>query len=121
MVSPLQLWTWRGEDLVVAFILDHGQQDHINAVDAGFFGTPATALDFCLAHQQKLQQCLREWERSTAYPREIYRADDGEVRSVPEDRKTLQKLREVEATLRQRGGLCASELGERFDDVGMLD
>ncbi len=51
-----------------------------------------------------------------------YRADDdGEIRSVAEDRKTLKRLRDVEQLLRARGGKSADELGQRFDDVGMLD
>ena len=62
MASPLHLWAWRGEELVVAFILDHGQKPFINKTDAGFFGTPGTPLDFAIAHEKKLRLCLKEYD-----------------------------------------------------------
>ena len=120
MVSPLHLWAWRGEDLVVDFLLQHGQMDFIDKLDGGFFGTPATPLDFVLAHKQKVKQCISVWERLEGN-KDVYQVDGHEIRSVAEDRKTLEKLDKVERLLRSHGAKCASELGERFDDVGMLD
>ena len=122
MVTPLQLWAWRGEALVVGFILDNGQQPFINTLDAGFFGSPATAVDFAIGRRQQLQQSLKEYEMSrTVKCGEVYRSVNGDIHSAAEDRKTLTKLEDVLNVLRDRGGKCASELGERLDDVGMLD